>query len=223
MNTLIETTESFSNHQLENDNVEHKIANAAKKPLSEVSPSLNNYSLVWFRSVLEGFMDGILILTEQGVIVDANSYGRQLCRQLIQCFSPSNKNNSSNTNKVPDAIWHFCEALMESRNLFPGHTILIEDEIFTGQSQIRIRVHWISLNDEDQPHLLVVLEDRTESLKNIAITEARKYGLTEREAQVWLLRRTNQSYKAIASELHITIDTVRKHVKSIHAKRNAFI
>jgi uncharacterized caspase-like protein/DNA-binding CsgD family transcriptional regulator/energy-coupling factor transporter ATP-binding protein EcfA2 len=52
--------------------------------------------------------------------------------------------------------------------------------------------------------------------------ECKKYGLTAREAEIWILRRQNKSYKQIASELYIALDTVKKHMKSIHAKRSLY-
>jgi DNA-binding CsgD family transcriptional regulator len=66
-----------------------------------------------------------------------------------------------------------------------------------------------------------MLEDQHQVNKVRAIAEARKYGLTDREAQVWLLKRTGHSYKSIAAQLYIAEDTVKKHIKSIHAKRDA--
>jgi DNA-binding CsgD family transcriptional regulator len=164
--------------------------------------------------VMEGFIDGILILTEQGKVVYANHCARQLCRQLMQDFS--------HTGIVPQQIWHICQMLTESRSLFSEHFVILEDEICTSSTVIRLRVRWIKLSSVDQPCVSVTLEDRSQSLKNAAMAEARKYGLTAREAEVWLLRRCNCTYKAIAAELHIAIDTVKKHIKSINAKREAF-
>ena len=52
------------------------------------------------------------------------------------------------------------------------------------------------------------------------MAEAQKYNLTERETQVWVLKRAGYTYKVIAAKLHIAEDTVKKHIKSIHAKRD---
>jgi WD40 repeat protein len=45
-----------------------------------------------------------------------------------------------------------------------------------------------------------------------------KHGLTPREQDIWLLYRTNYSYKQIANELNISLNTVKKHMKNIYAK-----
>ena len=53
----------------------------------------------------------------------------------------------------------------------------------------------------------------------LALTEADRYGLTPREAEVWLLRRANRPCKEIAVDLRISLNTVKKHMKSILAKQ----
>ncbi len=47
---------------------------------------------------------------------------------------------------------------------------------------------------------------------------AQKHGLTSREQDIWLLYRANYSYKQIAEELNISRNTLKKHMKNIHAK-----
>jgi DNA-binding CsgD family transcriptional regulator len=66
---------------------------------------------------------------------------------------------------------------------------------------------------------LVTIEDRQQSTHNAALTDVKKYGLTPREAEIWLLRRANYSYKEIADRLFITLNTVKKHMKNIYAKQ----
>lgn len=56
-------------------------------------------------------------------------------------------------------------------------------------------------------------------MRNLAIAQAEHYGLTSREAEVWLLRQANYSCREIAAELYISLNTVKKHMKNIHAKR----
>jgi DNA-binding CsgD family transcriptional regulator len=54
-------------------------------------------------------------------------------------------------------------------------------------------------------------------------TEVDQYGLTPRQAEVWLLRRANYTYKEIAAELYISLNTVKKHMKDIQAKRETVL
>jgi DNA-binding CsgD family transcriptional regulator len=51
-----------------------------------------------------------------------------------------------------------------------------------------------------------------------AIAEAQEWRLTPRETEVWLLRRSGYTSIGIASQLGITINTVKKHFKNIYRK-----
>jgi DNA-binding CsgD family transcriptional regulator len=112
--------------------------------------------------------------------------------------------------------------LIDSRDLFPGQKMIIESEIHTNDLAVfRIRIRWLELDESERPYLLVTIEDRRQSTQNAAIADAKKYGFTPREAQIWLLRRANHSYKEIAAQLYITLNTVKKHMKNIYAKQQA--
>ncbi len=163
------------------------------------------------QAVIESFVDGIFILTRQGELVHANDRARNICQQL---------NEGINEDRVPDEIRRVCQSLIESRQLFPNQNISIESEIETyTRVTIRVRVRWLQANESNDDYLLVTLEDRQQTNQIMAISEAKKYGLTERESQVWVLRRANYSYQEIAEELYITINTVKKHLKNIYAKQ----
>jgi DNA-binding CsgD family transcriptional regulator len=73
------------------------------------------------------------------------------------------------------------------------------------------------------PRVLVTLEDRGQSIENLAIADMKKFELTDREGQVWQLRLAGRSYREIAAELYITDNTVKKHIKSILSKRRAVL
>ncbi|WP_339382310.1 helix-turn-helix transcriptional regulator [Nostoc flagelliforme] len=79
----------------------------------------------------------------------------------------------------------------------------------------------LDLEGFEVPCLLVTIENQYESVKNVALTEVKKFDLTRREAEIWFLYRSNYSYKEIATKLYITINTVKKHMKNIHTKRQA--
>ncbi|HBB31334.1 MAG TPA: helix-turn-helix transcriptional regulator [Cyanobacteria bacterium UBA8803] len=161
--------------------------------------------------IIESFLDGILILTEQGDCIQSNKLARQICEQL----TPSR----SRLNSVPKEIWIVCQALIESRVLSPTEPIIIESEIVLKKSNtLRIRVQWFNLNAVPQHCLLVILEDRCQSSQKLAIAEVDRYRLSPREVEVWLRRRAKYTYKQIATELYISLNTVKKHIKNIHAK-----
>ncbi|MGJ3244978.1 MAG: helix-turn-helix transcriptional regulator [Elainellaceae cyanobacterium] len=168
------------------------------------------------QGVIESLIDGVLILTEQSKLVYANRYARHLCDRLIK--------DASRASSIPNQIWHLCQALIDSRNIFPGQPVMLEDEVGNGKSDaIRIRVRWIELDKTEEPYLLVMMEDRYQSARRKAIAEGQRYKLTAREAEVWLYRCMQYTYDEIAAQLHITVNTVKKHVKSINAKRETFL
>lgn len=168
------------------------------------------------QAIIEGFVDGVLILTEGGDWVHANERARRICHKLCQ--------DKLQVNLVPQPIWHICESLIDSREIFPDQSMIIEDEIDTDDtSAFRIRARWFAFEETAQPYILVTMEDRLQSTQNAAVAEIKKFGLTSREAEVWLLRRSNYSYKEIAAKLYITHNTVKKHLKNIYAKQQEML
>lgn len=168
------------------------------------------------QAIVEGFVDGVLILTAQGEWIHANKRARRICQQF--------SSEQLHGNSVPLPIWQICESLMESRELFPQQKMIIEAEINTNHaSSLRVRVRWLEFSENDSLYLLVTIEDRNQSTQNATVAEAKKYNLTPREAQVWSLRRANYSYKDIAAKLYITTNTVKKHLKNVYAKQQETI
>ncbi|MCC5643811.1 LuxR C-terminal-related transcriptional regulator [Nostoc sp. CHAB 5824] len=166
----------------------------------------------FLQEVIEGLEDGILILSQTGEVVHANASACRLCCQFNQ--------DNFNPNSVPAAIWNVCEALLNSWYLFSDKLLILSDEIVFDKSNIfRIRVRLLDLDAFELPCLLVTIENKYESVKKVALTEVKKFDLTPREAEIWFLYRSNYTYKEIATKLYITINTVKKHMKNIHTKR----
>jgi DNA-binding CsgD family transcriptional regulator len=179
--------------------------------------SVQNFNQVSLLSGLfEEFIDGILILTDQGKWVQANACAHRICNQLLQ--------GASQPNLVPEEIRRICQFLNESSISILQEKIVIESEISMDKAAgFRIRVQWLRLEETQHPYLVVIIEDRAQSLQNSVNFEARKYKLTPSEEKVWLLRRANYTYKEIANNLQITVNTVKKHLKNIHAKQKAIL
>lgn len=183
------------------------------KTLTTAQTSESGNSLL--KGVIESFFDGILILTEQQEWIYANDYARKVCEQL-QESQPVAKN-------VPLDIWHVCQSLIEHRDWYAHQPVMIESEITIGElSELRVRARWLKLDTLAESVLLVILEDPGQSTQSIALAEVEQYHLTPREADVWLLRRANYTCKEIASELVISINTVKKHLKNITMKKRMF-
>jgi DNA-binding CsgD family transcriptional regulator len=177
------------------------------------SPSREQHLLP--QEVIEELVNGILILTDQRELIYANNCARRILR-LMNRGKPQ-------ANLVPNEIWHICQTLVESRKLFSSQHWLIESKIFVdGSLTFHVGVKWLT-EVMERPCLLVSIQDQYQSIKNIANEEALNYGLTSREKEIWLLHRANYTYKQISSELQITPNTVKKHMKSIHVKRKSVL
>lgn len=181
---------------------------------SEQSQSISQVYLL--QAAIESFVDGILIMTTQRELLHANECARRICRLL----NPGATSSSA----VPEKIWRVGQSLIDSLELFPEEKVFIESEINIHKTvKLRIRARWLQPSTSERNFLLVTLEDRNLTSLGMAIADVKKYGLTEREAQVWLLRRANFSYKEIAAKLFITINTVKKHLKNIYAKQQEML
>ncbi|MEB3177750.1 MAG: sigma factor-like helix-turn-helix DNA-binding protein [Nostocaceae cyanobacterium] len=170
------------------------------------------------QAVIESFVDGIIVLTETGEWVHANEFARRLC------FPNKSDDGKYNSHQIIKEIHRICQSLIERSEVFPEEEIIIESEITTDRTMtLRIRARWLKSSKPQKNFVLVSLEDPQRASQNIAISDAKKYGLTSREAEVWLLRLANHSYQEIADKLYITINTVKKHLKSIRAKQQEML
>lgn len=174
-----------------------------------------NYMLM---QILENLPDGILMISFTGEIIHANSQGLQLCASL----------NDDNKKAIPSIIWQICESIIEPSQNLPANQIVSNEITLDAlqsefQQKLRISVRLIEIENNPIPYFLVTIANHSESAKNLAIAETKQYHLTPREAEIWYLYRTNHTYKNIASRLYITINTVKKHMKNIYAKRQAFL
>lgn len=169
----------------------------------------------FLQQIVENFEDGILVLTEAGKLVHGNASAYSICNQIDRC--------SLDNNSVPLVIWNLCTSLIDNQTPGTDNLIMCSEDIIVNSSIIfRLRVRRFYLDLSGKPYLLVTIENRCESLKNVAVSEANQYNLTQREAEIWSLYRATSSYKQIAEKLYITVNTVKKHLKNIRAKQQKF-
>lgn len=179
--------------------------------LKNLNAHNGHFDSVLVQGVLEGLMDGILILNQQSEFVHINSNARTILEKFIH--------NQTQFQNIGQEIKRVYRAVVDSCELYPENPVVIESEIGDKRlSMLRIRARWLQLETYEHPLILILLEDQHRSIQSLVVTEAEKYDLTPREAEIWLLRRANCSYKEIAAELFISVNTVKKHVKSIRSK-----
>lgn len=166
-------------------------------------------------TALDSLVDGLLIVTASGRILKANTVATCVCHAL-----DSSDPAVCGLSQVPQALWTLCRPIF--KNMASGiETLLgLEVDIIDPQQQpIRVRIQPLNLKVQREYCLMLILEDRQQAHRRRAMADGHRYGLTPREVDVWELRLQNQSYETIASQLYITENTVKKHVKSILAKR----
>jgi DNA-binding CsgD family transcriptional regulator len=182
-------------------------------------------SNLFLLSVLEGLVDGILILRSTGDVVYANTTAQEICHHLVQADLTEPAKSLDLPYPLPSQIWTICQTLIQHQDLWDDRPLILESELVltvagsSAQQRYRVRVQWLQMDDDAERCLMVRLEDQHQSWQSLAIAEVQKYGLTPREAEVWQLRRSNLSRKEIAAQLHITLDTVKKHLCNIQLKR----
>ena len=166
---------------------------------------------VLMKGVLEGFMDGILLLTHQGELVHINSNADKIIAEFSE-DQPQLKRLGREINRIYQVV-------VDSYELYPKSPVVIESEISSvGLDSLRVRARWLQLEGYPDPLVLILLENQKHSIQSLITDEVEKYGLTEREAEIWALRRSKYSYKKIAAELYISLNTVKKHMKNIRSK-----
>ncbi|MEM7770951.1 MAG: LuxR C-terminal-related transcriptional regulator [Cyanobacteria bacterium P01_E01_bin.6] len=177
------------------------------------APPLQPSTDLLLTAVLSSWIDGVLILTEQGQIVHRNEVGRQICDRLYGKAEASGSD-------IPQELWQICNLLLLRYAREPGKQHVIESEMdLKAPQKIRVRVRRFEFGDCSQPYLLMLLEDQYQSSQNLAIAEVDRYQLSPREAEVWVLRRIGYPLKRISRELCISINTVKKHLKAIREKQ----
>lgn len=124
-------------------------------PNEPMAPSIEQ--LVWLRAVIESLMDGVLVVSSQGEIVQCNYRGRQICKRLRrqpadfygepefgldQAISHSlNGEHDRETSDlakvetlaewkvVPLPIWTVCQTILDSQRDFPELIFVPEQQI----------------------------------------------------------------------------------------------
>lgn len=183
--------------------------------LNPQKPHLTHSQLLQMEgSSLENHVGSILVLTEDGEIL----YVTESLGKRISALAESDDQHPL----VPQEILLISQVLQQCRNQFPSQSWAIEFDIFTKDAiALRIRSRWLKLEGYDTPCILIILEDPQQMVQDMMLDEVQEWGLTPREQEVWLLYQDGHTYSQIAEQLYITINTVKKHMRSVHAKRRA--
>ena len=170
-----------------------------------------NQSVSMLRAILGNLQDGFIITNLAGSIQHINLPAERICNLL-----------NADNDQLPVEIWQICRTALSRKEALSFNKIGLASAIILPEfGTVRIRVNNICIADE--PHLLIVLEDRQQTIRNKALSDATLYGLTDRETEIWQMRLRGNAYKEISTTLWISVDTVKKHVKNILAKQRAHL
>ncbi|HEY9886987.1 MAG TPA: LuxR C-terminal-related transcriptional regulator [Candidatus Obscuribacterales bacterium] len=157
-------------------------------------------------------MGGVLVLAADGTLLYATESLQARLRTLID--------SHGDRAFMAQEIAFICQMLQQCQSCFPAQNWAMEFDIFTKSAiALRIRSRWLKLAGFDQPCISLIVEDPQQRVQDLVLDEVRQWGLTPREQEVWLLHQEGCTYSQIATKLFITINTVKKHMRSIHSKR----
>lgn len=174
-------------------------------------------TLDWSWQILaESLREGLMIVSRNVKPVYVNRQANELCQALSQ--------SDRTWAGVPEVVSEICHKLIRNGNASDQPMIL--ECLAPGEQTIRVRASWLNSDAlEDSrgtgrlQYILVFLENRNEILQAELQFEQQKYQFTDREMEIWSLLRQDYSYQEIAASLHISLNTVKTHVKNIYAKK----
>ncbi|MBW4691706.1 MAG: helix-turn-helix transcriptional regulator [Lyngbya sp. HA4199-MV5] len=169
-------------------------------------------------SLLESLSQGVIVTSRGLNPLYWNAKARTLCQHL--------SGNDFPPLELPAEVSEVCHRLMRENRL-SDRPFVMECQAPTGQT-IRISARWLELagaqasdRGQQQAFILVLLENCNDLLYEEIQIERKKYDLTEREAEVWMLLRQEYSYQEIAKMLQISLNTVKTHIKNVYAKKRS--
>lgn len=174
--------------------------------------------------LIELIKEGVIVASRTLQPIYLNRKAQETCQQLCD------RSNVKNLSSFIAYLYHksLAEFSYERREVIINYQI--DDECV-----IRIRVNYVGdevdnqieldrseTNERDDcPWLLFFIEDRTAILQEELRIEQKKYGLSDREAEISHLLLQSYSYQDIARQLQISLNTVKFHVKNINGKKRS--
>lgn len=166
---------------------------------------------------------GFILFDDAGRLLRSTTKADEFC-MLLQKGIPGQAFGSIDRQfmgAIPEQVTTLCDFLRESCDDFPDYTLQLYDTAFLpGGIRLQLNVEWIELSDLPTKCILVTIEDLTQIAHHRAVSDAYRYELTSREAEVWELYLQGLSYREVSKELVIALNTVKKHMKNIFRKCN---
>lgn len=166
---------------------------------------------------------GFILFDETGQLLQSTAKADEFC-MLLQKSIPGQAfgmPDPQSCGELPEQVTTLRDFLINSCIDFPEHTLHLYDTVLLpGGIRLHLKVEWIDLVDQPNKCILISIDDLTRIAHHRAVSDAYRYGLTNREAEVWELYLTGLSYRKVSEKLVIALNTVKKHMKSIFSKCN---
>lgn len=195
-------------------------------PLDFPVTCIEDLTINYLTQIFEVFLDavfpahGFILLNSKGEHIQSSPYARQLCLNLEHQGTHHKQCPIRPNIALPSEFQRVTQCLIESREDFPSQKIQLQDEIvLTDKTRVYVQANWIDLALPETSCIVLILENHTEVIRQKVLEDARRYGFTKQETKVWELKMLGLSRKAIGQELFIEVNTVKKHIKQINAKR----
>lgn len=164
-------------------------------------------------ALAEALREGVMVISRNTKPIYLNQKAKEICQKL--------SDRNPKFVGLPLPVSEICHQLIRTAKSENAEQIL---EYQTAEEEtIRLRANWFSLPGSEasnsQQYILVFLENRNQILQAELQFEQQKYQFTDREMEIWSLLRQDYSYQEIAEKLHISLNTVKTHVKNIYAKK----
>ncbi|MGF1512241.1 MAG: helix-turn-helix transcriptional regulator [Elainellaceae cyanobacterium] len=189
-----------------------------------------DYLAVMFETIIDRIFpsQGLLLLSPSGQLIQSSPKARQLCEALDSALEAGNPHRAKaprqESRKLPHKIAALAHRLIESRELFPEQPIqLHEDLLLENGPQVHVQAEWVHIDAQSPEYIVVTLEDSAEVAQHRALSDAYRYHFTPRETEVWQLHLQGRSYQQIADDCVISMNTVKRHMKSIYGKQRGEI
>jgi DNA-binding CsgD family transcriptional regulator len=122
---------------------------------------------------------------------------------------------------LPKALITYCNQFVLEAEAAASEPLILECQPCKGRL-LRWQISWFPEplpQAAGQQCLLVVIEDCYQDLVTQMRRDQKLFGLTDREARVWVMLKFGMSYQEIADGLSITVNTVKTHARNVYNKQ----
>jgi ATP/maltotriose-dependent transcriptional regulator MalT len=168
--------------------------------------------------IADALQCGILVVSPEVRLLYANAKAQELCQHLIDSYEE--------LSVLPQLIVEICDRWSKAN--LSGTKSLVMECRGRKQQTIRATVQRLPQSTKDNQTsngvapILVLLENCDEKFKMELLIQCKRYGLTEREAEVWNLLKQGYAYQEVAGILGVSMNTIKTHAKNIHNKRRGY-